>query len=212
VAVRRGVVVVLSIIAFGVIASFTGIAFIYLLVSRGPAIQDDSTLILRPGGALQETAPTDVVGQLISSDATTVRGVVESLRLAKRDPVNVYTGNWPVPWCALWLDFILGSVNRRPWPKRMPRVVSIRDWARERGRLIEGPELLTYRPKPGDAFLQLKEGQSGVDPAHGHTGFVLRREGANIVTLEGNSSNAVRSRTRPLSTIDAFVRFDHASS
>ena len=85
-AVRRGVVVVLSIIAFGVIASFTGIAFIYLLVSRGPAIQDDSTLILRPGGALQETAPTDVVGQLISSDATTVRGVVESLRLAKRDP------------------------------------------------------------------------------------------------------------------------------
>jgi protease-4 len=86
VAVRRGVVIVLSIIAFGVIASFTGIAFIYLLVSRGPAIQDDSTLILRPGGALQETAPTDVVGQLISSDATTVRGVVESLRLAKRDP------------------------------------------------------------------------------------------------------------------------------
>jgi len=86
VAVRRGVVVILSIITFGVIASFTGIAFIYLLVSRGPVIQDDSTLVLRPGGELQETAPTDVVGQLISSDATTVRGVVESLRLAKRDP------------------------------------------------------------------------------------------------------------------------------
>jgi protease-4 len=86
VAVRRGVVVVLSIIAFGVIVSFTGIAFIYLLVSRGPAIQDDSTLVLRPGGELQESAPTDVVGQLIANDATTVRGVVESLRLAKRDP------------------------------------------------------------------------------------------------------------------------------
>ena len=85
-AVRRGVVVVLSIIAFGVIVSFTGIAFIYLLVSRGPAIQDDSTLVLRPGGELQESAPTDVVGQLIANDATTVRGVVESLRLAKRDP------------------------------------------------------------------------------------------------------------------------------
>ena len=85
-AVRRGVVVVLSIIALAVIVSFTGIAFIYLLVSRGPAIQDDSTLVLRPGGELQETAPTDVVGQLIASDTTTVRGVVESLRLAKRDP------------------------------------------------------------------------------------------------------------------------------
>jgi protease-4 len=86
VAVRRGVIVVLAIIAFGVIVSFTGIALIYLLVSRGPAIQDDSTLVLRPGGELQETVPADVVGQLIARDTTTVRGFVESLRLAKRDP------------------------------------------------------------------------------------------------------------------------------
>ena len=85
-AVRRGVIVVLAIIAFGVIVSFTGIALIYLLVSRGPAIQDDSTLVLRPGGELQETVPADVVGQLIARDTTTVRGFVESLRLAKRDP------------------------------------------------------------------------------------------------------------------------------
>jgi protease IV len=86
VAVRRGVAIVLTIIALGMIVSFAGVAFIYLLVSRGPSIQDDSTLVLRPGGELQETGPADVVGQLIARDTMTVRGFVESLRLAKRDP------------------------------------------------------------------------------------------------------------------------------
>jgi protease-4 len=86
VALRRGVVFVLSFITLAVIASVTGIAFVYLLVSRGPSIEDDSTLVLRPGGELQETVPDDVVGQLIGRNVTTVRSVVDSLRLAKRDP------------------------------------------------------------------------------------------------------------------------------
>ena len=85
-ALRRGVVFVLSFITLAVIVSVTGIAFVYLLVSRGPSIEDDSTLVLRPGGELQETVPDDVVGQLIGRDDTTVRSFVESLRLAKRDP------------------------------------------------------------------------------------------------------------------------------
>ena len=83
-ALRRGVAVVLTVITLAVIVSFLGIIFIYLLISRGPSIQDDSTLVLRPGGDLQETMPDDVVGQLIARDTTTVRGFVESLRLAKR--------------------------------------------------------------------------------------------------------------------------------
>jgi protease-4 len=83
---RRAVVIVLSLIAFAVFVSFAGVALIYALVSRGPAVQDDSTLVLRPAGTLQETVPDDVVGQLIDRDEPTVRGFVESLRLAKRDP------------------------------------------------------------------------------------------------------------------------------
>src|SRR5262249_38188442 len=59
---------------------------LYLLVSRGPAIQDDSTLVLRPGGDLEESLPDDVVGQLIGQNTTTVRGFVQNLQLAKRDP------------------------------------------------------------------------------------------------------------------------------
>ena len=85
-ALRRGVIFVLSFITLAVIVSVTGIAFVYLLVSRGPAIEDDSTLVLRPGGELQETVPDDVVGQLVGRNVTTVRSFVESLRLAKRDP------------------------------------------------------------------------------------------------------------------------------
>ena len=85
-AVRRGVAVVLTVITLAVIFSFVGVAFVYVLLSRGPSIADDSTLVLRPAGQLQETTPDDVVGQLISSETTTVRSFVESLRLAKRDP------------------------------------------------------------------------------------------------------------------------------
>ena len=85
-AVRRGVAIVLTLITLAVIVSFLAVASLYVLVSRGPSIADDSTLVLRPGGELQDTTPDDVVGQLISSEATTVRGFVESLRLAKRDP------------------------------------------------------------------------------------------------------------------------------
>ena len=85
-ALRRGVAIVLTVITLAVIVSFIGIVFIYMLISRGPSIEDDSTLVLRPGGALEETQPDDVVGQLIARDTTTVRGFVESLRLAKRDP------------------------------------------------------------------------------------------------------------------------------
>lgn len=85
-AVRRGVAIVLTLITLAVIVSFLGVAFIYALVSRGPSIEDDSTLVLRPGGALQETKPDDVVGQLFASETPTVRGFVENLRLAKRDP------------------------------------------------------------------------------------------------------------------------------
>ena len=85
-ALRRGVALVLTLITLAVVVSFAGTLFIYLLVSRGPSIQDDSTLVLRPGGQLQETQPDDVVGQLIGDTETTVRGFVESLRNAKRDP------------------------------------------------------------------------------------------------------------------------------
>jgi protease IV len=86
VALRRGVGLVLTLIGMAAFVSVAGLLLMYLLMSRGPSVPDRATLVLRPGGELHEIVPDDVVGQLIGSDSATVRGFVESLRLAKRDP------------------------------------------------------------------------------------------------------------------------------
>ncbi len=59
----------------------------WVLVMRGPAVPDHSTLILRMGGELVEMPPNDVLGQVTGgARAQTVRGYVEALRRAKSDP------------------------------------------------------------------------------------------------------------------------------
>jgi protease-4 len=84
--VRKGVALVLTLIGMAVLVSIAGILFLYLIASRGPVVQDQSTLVLRPGGELLEVVPDDVVGQFLGRDAATVRGFVQSLRMASRDP------------------------------------------------------------------------------------------------------------------------------
>lgn len=85
-ALGRGVRIVFTLIGAAVFLSFAGLFLLYLLVGRGPQVPDDATLVLRAGGDLQEVMPDDVVEQLLNRDAATVRGFVESLRKAKRDP------------------------------------------------------------------------------------------------------------------------------
>ena len=60
-------------------------AMLYLLMSPEPRVADNSTLVLRPGGELQEIVPDDVLQFVGGSDARTVRGYVEALRKAKID-------------------------------------------------------------------------------------------------------------------------------
>jgi protease IV len=85
VAPRRGIVIGLSIIGLAVFVGFMGIALVVVLLSRGPSIQDASTLVLRPGGEIQEVPPSDVLGQVLGSEADTVRTFVDGLRKAARD-------------------------------------------------------------------------------------------------------------------------------
>jgi len=66
--------------------SVGGTALLYFAVSRGPSIPTAALLVLKPAGALQETVPDDVVGQILGRDADTVRAFVDNLRKAKRDP------------------------------------------------------------------------------------------------------------------------------
>ena len=70
---------------FAVVALLATIAG-WMLVGRGPHVADHSTLILRVGGDLVETAPNDVIGQVTGgARAQTVRGYVETVRRAKSD-------------------------------------------------------------------------------------------------------------------------------
>jgi len=85
VALRRGVAFVFAFIGLAVLVSMAGIAFMYVAVSGAPAVPSSATLVLRPGGELQEVVPDDVVGQVFGRETDTVRGFVDNLRKARRD-------------------------------------------------------------------------------------------------------------------------------
>ena len=84
-ALRRGVGFVLAFIGLAVLVSLAGITFMYLAVSGAPSVPSAATLVLRPGGDLQEVVPDDVLGQVFGRDVATVSGFVDNLRKAKRD-------------------------------------------------------------------------------------------------------------------------------
>jgi protease-4 len=77
---------VLAFITVAVVVSIVGMVLMVLLVARGPVVPTSATLVLRPGGELQEVPPDDVVGQVLGRDVKTVHGFIDNLRKAKRDP------------------------------------------------------------------------------------------------------------------------------
>jgi protease-4 len=84
-AISRGARIVLTLLGLAVLVSISGILVLYLIVSRGPTVPRSATLVLRPGGELNEVASNDVVGQLLGNDSNTLRAFVDSLHKAKRD-------------------------------------------------------------------------------------------------------------------------------
>jgi protease IV len=83
---RRAVRIVLFLIGCAVFVSIAGTALLYFVVSRGPSVPTTAILVLKPGGELPEGRRDDVVEQLFGSDTRSLRGFVNSLRNAKRDP------------------------------------------------------------------------------------------------------------------------------
>lgn len=59
-ALKRGVGVVLSLLGLAVVVSAAGFLLLHLLVSAEPPVPARATLVLRPGGALDELLPDDV--------------------------------------------------------------------------------------------------------------------------------------------------------
>ena len=86
-ALRRGIAaLVIALIGLPLLVFAAVVVFLYMIATRGPSVPDQATLVLRPGGKLLDVRPDDIVGQLAGRDVTTLRGLVESLRKAKRDP------------------------------------------------------------------------------------------------------------------------------
>jgi protease-4 len=83
-AVRRGVWIVVLLIAVAVCVSAAGMLVLISAVGREPQVAQNSTLVLRIGGDLNEMEPGGVFGPFLES-APTVRGVVEMLRKARTD-------------------------------------------------------------------------------------------------------------------------------
>jgi protease-4 len=82
---KRGVGLVLALIAIALFISIAGTLAIYLLMSPAARIPERSTLVLRPGGDLHEVLPGDVLQLVNRDESRTLRGYVEALRKAKVD-------------------------------------------------------------------------------------------------------------------------------
>ena len=83
---RRSLSLFFTLVGIATVLSIALIFAAYLASERRPSIPDEAVLVVRPGGELLEVLPDDVFGQLLGGDAATVRGFVESLQKAKRDP------------------------------------------------------------------------------------------------------------------------------
>tara|TARA_R110000824_G_scaffold53670_1_gene148392 strand:+ start:181 stop:903 length:723 start_codon:yes stop_codon:yes gene_type:complete len=135
---------------------------------------------------------------------------------------NGYADHWHIrydeeepayPWCAIavsqWMrqGLGLGGWDTTPFGKWFGGVWQIRKWADERGSLYGASG---HDSASGEIFLMSRTG-SFSDPSRttraGHCGLVLADHGDRIITIEGNTSNGVRSMTRKKSAIESFVRW-----
>ncbi len=83
-AVRRGVWIVIFLIVFAISVSAIGMLLIFAAFGREPQVAQNSTLVLRVGGDLNEIEPGGVFAPFLES-APTLRSVTDMLRHAKTD-------------------------------------------------------------------------------------------------------------------------------
>lgn len=136
---------------------------------------------------------------------------------------NGYADHWHIPfsgqepaypWCAIavcqWIrrGLGLGGWDTTPFGKWFGGVWQIRNWAEEHGCLYDASD---HTPRSGEVFLMSRAGSSS-DPSRatraGHCGLVLADRGDYVITIEGNTKNAVRSLSRKKSSLESFVRWE----
>ena len=84
-ALRRGIALTLLVLAATFVVVVAAIASVFFMLSREPAVPEQTTLVLRLEGELTEVASEDVVGHVLRTARPTLRSQVEAIRKAKVD-------------------------------------------------------------------------------------------------------------------------------
>jgi peptidoglycan hydrolase-like protein with peptidoglycan-binding domain len=123
------------------------------------------------------------------------------------------TGRSMPPWCAIsvshWMKEGLGAEDWKgiPFKKWFGGCAQILKWATKHDCYEEANSGRTV--ETGEVFLL--SSRDGSDPSSspraGHTGYVICDEGDAVITIEGNTSNAVKSLRRKKSQIMGFVKW-----
>jgi hypothetical protein len=132
-------------------------------------------------------------------------------RGATRGCVDAYTGGRAEPWCAHFVSWAFEQTGSSPFG-HIAGVNALRGWGRSMGWYFTRQQVEngTVQPLAGDILTMPR--YEGVGPQRrlvgGHTGFVIRYDAPSrlLETVEGNTSDAVRLRTRTLASLDGFIR------
>lgn len=124
---------------------------------------------------------------------------------SNRQKYGVWYGFNGVPWCAIFMSWVLAHAGNTSGYRFASTAVSV-SWARQRGRLVP----LSYA-RPGDVLVKLYSGTSG------HTGMATAAPaGGRLRTVEGNTSDAndrdggsVMHRDRSLDYWHYCIRLDY---
>jgi hypothetical protein len=99
-------------------------------------------------------------------------------------------------WCVDFISTALERTGGSPWG-HLSSVAALRNWGEKNGQFFR-PE--QGAPRPGDVILFQKD--------RSHAGLVTKVENGQVYTVEGNSSDAVRTRSYPIGSgkITGYVR------
>ena len=166
--------------------------------TAGPAAGADDLPVQPVGGKIAAAALQAALGELAAKVAEAPAGS------NRGDRVDVYTGyagrpatETGPPWCAFFVSWCFAQNSEGSPFGRIGGALNIAHWGeRSNCSIARG----TLPPLAGDIFVINRDG------IHGHTGIVRAVVNDEIGTIEGNSSNAVRSTRRPIASIETFVR------
>ena len=181
-------------------ASFEMVLVCALVVAAALLVQDAVARAFphRSPGQVAQAAITPDPGpqRPVTADAgsvVTIARALERLGIRERGPdrggwVDTFTRGHPEPWCADFVSWVFMTAGRPftggadGW--RIASAPGLQGWFERRGWFTGR---LAAAPAPGDV----------ISFRHEHVGIVVAASASEIVTIEGNSADAVAVRRYP---------------